>query len=63
MKKLLALLLMTMPALAAVPAPKPSIADFKRLPVLSTQPYDEGANADTAVAAAFARAQNPTSGC
>ena len=57
MKKLLALLLMTMPALAAVPAPKPSIADFKQLPVLSTQPYDEGVNADAAVAAAFARAQ------
>jgi thiol:disulfide interchange protein len=57
MKKLLAILLLTTPAFAAVPAPKPSITDFKQLPVLSTQPYDEGANADAAVAAAFARAQ------
>ena len=60
MKKLLSLLLdwPTLPRrLAAVPAPKPSITDFKQLPVVLTQPYDEGANADAAVAAAFARAQ------
>ena len=57
MKKLLAILLLTTPAFAAVPAPKLSITDFKQLPVVLTQPYDEGANADAAVAAAFARAQ------
>jgi thiol:disulfide interchange protein len=57
MKKLLAILLLTTPAFAAVPAPKLSITDFKKLPVVLTQPYDEGANADAAVAAAFARAQ------
>jgi len=57
MKKLLAILLMTTPAFAAVPAARLSISDFKQLPVVLTQPYDEGANADTAVAAAFARAQ------
>ena len=61
MKKLLAILLLTMPAFtpafAGVPAPNLSITNFKQLPVVLTQPYDEGANADAAVAAAFARAQ------
>ena len=57
MKKLLAILLLTTPAFAAVPAPKLSITDFNQLPVVLPQPYDEGANADAAVAAAFARAQ------
>ena len=57
MRKVLALLLLATPALAAVPAPQPSIKSFQQLPVLSTQPYDEGANADAAVAAALARAQ------
>ena len=57
MKKLLAILLLTTPAFAVVPAPKLSITDFKQLPVVLTQPYDEGANADAAVAAAFTRAQ------
>src|SRR3954468_2210027 len=55
MKKLLAFLLLATPAFAA--APKLSITDFKQLPVVLTQPYDEGANADAAVAAAFTRAQ------
>src|SRR5439155_22719534 len=55
MKKLLAFLLLATPAFAA--APKLSITDFKQLPVVLTQPYDEGANADAAVTAAFARAQ------
>jgi thiol:disulfide interchange protein len=55
MKKLLAVLLLATPAFAA--APKLSITDFKQLPVVLTQPYDEGANADAAVTAAFARAQ------
>jgi thiol:disulfide interchange protein len=57
MKKLLAILLLATPAFAAAPAPKLSITDFKQLPVVLTQPYDEGANADAALAAAFARAQ------
>ena len=54
MKKLVAFLLLATPAFAA--APKLSITDFKQLPVVLTQPYDEGANADAAVTAAFARA-------
>jgi thiol-disulfide isomerase/thioredoxin len=57
MKKILFFLLAATPALAAVPAPRPSISDFKKLPVVLMQPYDEQANADAAVAAAFARAQ------
>lgn len=58
MKKAMALtLLLATPAVAAVPAPKLSIASFQQLPVVLTQPYDEGANADAAVAAAFARAK------
>ena len=57
MKKLLAILLLVTPALAAVPAPKLSIADFKQLPVVLTQPDDEAAYADAAVAAAVGRAQ------
>jgi len=59
MKKiLLSILLLTaaLPALAAT-APKPSIATLEKLPVLTMQPYDEAANADAQVAAAFARAQ------
>jgi hypothetical protein len=58
MKKIaFALLLLATPALAAVPAPKPSITSLEQLPVLTMQPYDEAANADAQVAAAFARAQ------
>ena len=57
MKKALVFLLLATPALAAVPAPTPSIKSFQQLPVVLSQPYDEGANADAAVAAAFARAQ------
>lgn len=58
MKKLvIATLLIATPLLAAVPAPKPSIATLQQLPVLTMQPYNEGANADADVAAAFARAQ------
>jgi len=45
------------PALAAVPAPKPSIATLQQLPVVLMQPYDEHANADAMVAAAFDRAR------
>jgi len=50
------LLLAALPAQAAT-APKPSIASFQQLPVVTMQPYDEAANADAQVAAAFARAQ------
>ena len=59
MKKLslVAALLLATPALAVVPAPKPSIATLQQLPVVLMQPYDEHANADAAVAAAFERAK------
>ncbi|HWY65490.1 MAG TPA: thioredoxin family protein [Rhizomicrobium sp.] len=58
MKSILVLLAMlaALPALA-VTAPKPSIASLQQLPVVTLQPYDEAANADAQVAAAFARAQ------
>lgn len=45
------------PVHAAVPAPRPSIASLQQLPVVLMQPYDEHANADAAVAAAFERAK------
>jgi len=58
MRKLaLAVLLLATPALAAVPAPKPSITTLQQLPVVLMQPYDEHADADAAVAAAFDRAR------
>jgi len=50
------LLLAAIPAQAAT-APKPSIARWEQLSVATTQPYNEAANADALVAAAFARAQ------
>lgn len=58
MRKLIlaALLSCAAPALAA-PAPKLSIHDLKALPIVTMKPYDEGANADTAVDAAFAKAK------
>ena len=56
-KLLAAALLISGPVLAVVPAPKTSITDFKQLPVVLSQPYDEGANADAAVTAAFTRAK------
>ena len=58
MKKLIAslLLLAAIPAQAAT-APKPSIKDWAQLPVATVQPYNEAANADAQVAAAFVRAQ------
>ena len=57
MKKLvIALLLVAAPA-QAVPAPHSSVASLQQLPVVIIQPYDEKANADADVAAAFARAQ------
>ena len=49
-------LIAAFPAQAAT-APKPSIASFQQLPVVTMQPYDEAADADAQVAAAFARAQ------
>ena len=58
MKKLaLAFLLLATPTLAAVPAPKPSIASLTQLPIVTMQVYDEKADADAAVARAFARAK------
>ncbi len=53
----LAVLLLATPALAVVPAPKPSIATLQQLPVVLMQPYDEHANADVLVAAAFDHAR------
>ena len=41
---------------AAAP-PRLPITDLKKLPVVATHPYDESANADAVVAAAFARAK------
>lgn len=55
-KPILALLLAVTPALA-VTAPKPSIATLADLPVVVSAPYDESADADAAVAAAFAKAK------
>jgi thiol-disulfide isomerase/thioredoxin len=53
---LIALLLSTAGALAA-PAPKVSIATMQDLPVTTMHVYDETANADAQVAAAFDRAK------
>ena len=41
----------------AATSPQPSVASFQQLPVVTLQPYNEAANADAQVAAAFARAQ------
>lgn len=58
MKNLVAAaLLLATPALASVPAPKLSITSIQQIPVVLMQPYDEHANADQAVAAAFDRAK------
>lgn len=58
MKRLaLAFLMLATPALAAVPAPKPSIASLTQLPIVTMDIYDEKANADADVARAFARAK------
>jgi hypothetical protein len=53
----LALALLVTPTLAAIPAPKPSIASLRQLPIVIQRPYDEGADATAQVAAAFARAK------
>ena len=50
-------MLFATPTLAAVQAPRPSIATLQQLPVVLMQPYDEHADADAAVAAAFERAK------
>jgi hypothetical protein len=44
------------PAIAA-PAPKANIASLKELPIVIKKPYDPSADADAAVAAAFAQAR------
>lgn len=53
----LALLLLTTPALAAIPAPKPSIVSLQQLPIATMRPYDEKADANTLVDRAFAKAR------
>jgi len=50
-------LLLVLPATAA-PAPRLSLPSLAQLPVVTMKPYDESANADAAVAAAFARARH-----
>jgi thiol-disulfide isomerase/thioredoxin len=45
------------PALGEVPAPVPSIDNLAQLPVVVAQPYDEKADADAAVTAAFEKAK------
>ncbi len=42
---------------SAAPAPRVSIASLRELPVVTRAPYNEKANADTDVEAAFARAK------
>lgn len=54
---LTASVLLVTPAWAVVPAPKPSIATLADLPVVINAPYDEKADADAAVAAAFHQAK------
>ncbi len=56
-KAALAFVLLATPALAAVPAPKPSIASLTQLPIVTMDVYDEKANADADVARAFDRAK------
>lgn len=56
-RPLLAFLLFSTPAMALLPAPKVSISSIKQLPVVVMQPYDEHANADAKVSAAFERAK------
>jgi thiol-disulfide isomerase/thioredoxin len=53
----LAVLCAASPVLAAVHAPNPSIASLAELPLVTMQPYDEGAEANAAVADAFAKAK------
>lgn len=50
-------LLGLLPAWGEVPAPVPSIDNLAQLPVVVAQPYDEKADADAAVAAAFEKAK------
>ena len=56
-RTVLALFLLATPVLAAVPAPKPSISSLAQLPIVTMDVYDEKADADAAVARAFARAK------
>jgi thiol-disulfide isomerase/thioredoxin len=48
--------MLALPAQAA-PAPKLKLASLANLPVVERHPYDESANADAAVASAFAKAR------
>jgi thiol-disulfide isomerase/thioredoxin len=51
------LLLLVTPALAAVSAPKLSIASLQQLPIVTMRPYDEKADANAQVDRAFAQAK------
>ena len=53
---IVAIVLLALPAQAAT-APRLSLASLADLPVVTRHPYDENADADKAVAAAFARAR------
>jgi thiol-disulfide isomerase/thioredoxin len=59
MRKILALLTLAASLALGASAPPPSlpITDLKDLPIVEKQPYDESANADAVVAAAFDRAK------
>ena len=58
MRKWMTVLVMGVALLAGAAAPPPlPISDLKDLPVVVKAPYDEKANADAVVAAAFARAK------
>lgn len=49
--------LLTMAAAQSAAAPKITLSSLKALPVVETHPYDENADANVAVAEAFARAR------
>lgn len=51
------MILLATPALAAAPAPQPSIASLQQLPVVTMRPYDEKADANIQVDRAFAKAR------
>jgi thiol-disulfide isomerase/thioredoxin len=59
MRKMMITLVLGAALVAGASAPPPSlpIIDLKDLPVVTTHPYDEDANADAVVAAAFDRAR------
>lgn len=54
----LAALFLLMPPASAATAPKINLPSLAQLPVVEMKPYDEAADANAAVAAAFARARH-----